>query len=424
MTSVSKFAVLALAAVAATAFAAENGKKSAKPKRPNPLSALPSKPGAHVAKIKALGEDAWLNLGKPAPDPKWGMGRGRAYSPKMAYASDLNGAFYAGCGRHGYVKPDKHFMDDMFFYDAAAHKWICLHPGATKTMKLKLNEHNFEVTLDGINHPVSFLSHAYNMVTYNSKLRKYMLIYHYSPWWTKAIPQRGDWLGIAPKDRGNPYRAGKLNGNPKHPVFWNVDANRWERQFVADKVSPGKNLGILEYIPEKEQAFYMGNRTPHYYDFKTNKWISTEAVLPAKIKYDYVGCYDSKRSRIYMLYRADMYSFDMKANKWTVLEKAPRSFGYSTQGQLNFDSASGMVIGIAFGPTKDGKHPGGAYVYDPDKNTWTAPTSKMPAIRGTGASFYHAKYNVHYLHRARDSTDNGVMLVYRYKKASEEETVK
>ena len=41
-----------------------------------PLAALPSKPGPHVEKIRALGDNEWLNLGSPAADPKWGKAGG------------------------------------------------------------------------------------------------------------------------------------------------------------------------------------------------------------------------------------------------------------------------------------------------------------------------------------------------------------
>jgi len=56
----SSLAVLAV--VAARGAAAEESK--------SPLDGLPSKPGKHLDKIKALGDDAWLNLGSPAADPK------------------------------------------------------------------------------------------------------------------------------------------------------------------------------------------------------------------------------------------------------------------------------------------------------------------------------------------------------------------
>ena len=46
--------------------------------RKGPLADLPSKPGAHLDKIKALGDNQWVNLGAPAADPKWGKARGRS----------------------------------------------------------------------------------------------------------------------------------------------------------------------------------------------------------------------------------------------------------------------------------------------------------------------------------------------------------
>ncbi|MBE7462375.1 MAG: hypothetical protein HS116_02670 [Planctomycetes bacterium] len=393
--------------------ACANATESA-PEASNPLAGLPSSPGPHLEKIKALGEDAWLDLGSPAPDPKWGKSRGRAYSPKAAFAPDLNGAFYCATGAHGFVKPDGHFMDDLYFYDANAHRWICLYPGASKETKLRLDEHGFERTLEGDANPVSYLSHAYNMLTYNPKLRRFMIINHPSPWWTKALPQRADWLEVAEQDRGNPYRAGKLNGSPKHPIFWSVDGNKWERIFVEDKVDPGKDLGVLEYLPDREQAFYMAGGKAWFYDFKDSKWIDANARVGAKIVYDYVGCYDAQRGKIYILDDKNLFGYDLKANAWTTLEPAPASFGNSTLGQLDFDTASGMVIGFSFAAGKEGQ-PRGAFVYDPDRNAWSPPVSEMPKLRGPTSCFYHPERNAHFIYTAGDSRDDGTMLVYRYK---------
>ena len=41
-----------------------------KVERKGPLATMPSEPGPHIAKIKALGDDAWLNIGTPAADPQ------------------------------------------------------------------------------------------------------------------------------------------------------------------------------------------------------------------------------------------------------------------------------------------------------------------------------------------------------------------
>ena len=98
-----------------------------------PLADLPSKPGAHIEKIKAMGDNEWLNLGVPAADPKWGKARGSSWGAKaLILAPDKRGAFLFGEGVHGYVKPDGHVMDDLWFYDINAHAW---------TVPLPRNEH-------------------------------------------------------------------------------------------------------------------------------------------------------------------------------------------------------------------------------------------------------------------------------------------
>lgn len=42
----------------------------------------------------------------------------------MPYAPELRAAFLCVCGTHGYVKPDGHFMDDLWAYDIPAHRWL------------------------------------------------------------------------------------------------------------------------------------------------------------------------------------------------------------------------------------------------------------------------------------------------------------
>src|SRR6266568_2906792 len=115
-----------------------------------PLKELPSPAGPYVEKIKALGENQWLELGKPAPDAKWGRARGRSWCATMPLAPKLRGAFLYGEGVHGYAKHDGHYMDDLWFYDINGHRWICCYPGAdTKTLALSINKDGFEVDANG-----------------------------------------------------------------------------------------------------------------------------------------------------------------------------------------------------------------------------------------------------------------------------------
>ena len=157
----SLFCALATALLSAAAPAAEK-----KVQRAGPLAGLPSKPGAHLAKIKALGDNKWLNLGSPKADPKWGTACGRSWSSKMPHAPGLGGAFLHGQGVHGYIKPNGRFMDTIWFYDLYAHRWICIYPGTDtknfvadiKKGKLKLNGDGQLVDAKG--QPVPFSSIA------------------------------------------------------------------------------------------------------------------------------------------------------------------------------------------------------------------------------------------------------------------------
>jgi hypothetical protein len=102
------------------------GEKAA---RKGPLANLPSPPGPHVAKIKAMKDGDWLMLGPPAPDPQWGAAPGRAYTNKMAYAPELVVGFLFGegvHGKHGNGKREGHYNDDVFFLSAASYDEMAL----------------------------------------------------------------------------------------------------------------------------------------------------------------------------------------------------------------------------------------------------------------------------------------------------------
>lgn len=131
--AVGLFAAVALFAVSVRA--AEKAEKEKKPVlfiEPNPFKKLPSKPGPTVEKIRKLKDKGWLNLGKPKPDPVWGVARGRSWGGHaMVACPEYRGAVFTGEGRHAYVKPENGYgMDDWWFYDINQNAWVCLFPGA------------------------------------------------------------------------------------------------------------------------------------------------------------------------------------------------------------------------------------------------------------------------------------------------------
>ena len=159
-----------------------------------PLAELPSKPGLHIAKIKAMGDNQWLNLGVPAKDPKWGKARGSSWGAKaLILTPDKRGALLFGEGVHAYVKPDGHAMDDLWFYDINAHAWMCLYPGMnTKTFNQQVKDKELKIDdngqlIDNEKQPIPLhpLVHAWGYLTYDSDRKKFAFV----SWSSNPLPR-------------------------------------------------------------------------------------------------------------------------------------------------------------------------------------------------------------------------------------------
>lgn len=393
----------------------------------NPLADLPSKPGEHLKLIEALGDNEWINLGQASPDPKWGVARGRAWSPRMAFAPDLGGAFFCGTGVHG-ATPDGRYMDDLWFYDAYAHRWICLYPGADpQTLQLKLDQNGFEVNAQGDHIPVSFLSHSYCNTTYNTDLRLFHIEWIQCPWWGKALPRRWTWLnpdhpGVKEKNYG---AVGPIIASPKHPLFWNVDQAKWQRKLVDGEGPNGLFQGVVEYIPALKQTLYTHKGTTWFYDYATNAWAAGAKIPQSIASYDSNGCFDTKRQRIYIARAASFAYYDIQAARWQEVHgtRQPTDLSATNGAQLFYDTANDVVL---WRPRK-----GHVHVYDPDTNAWQAlgdtppeiPWKRINAAYMLAHGFYDTNLNVHFFYYAADSNHtDATMLAYRYQRAKQPRT--
>ncbi len=411
-------------------------------KAANPLAGLPSKAeGAHIEKIRALGNNSWAILGQAAADPNWGqegVARGRAFSPRMPYAPDLGGAFFCGTGVHGAKRSDGRYMDDLWFYDANAHRWICLYPGADpKTLKLHLDKNGLEVNEAGDHIPVSYLSHGYYNTTYNPDLKLYHVIWTQCPWWGKILPQRWEWLdqndpGVARRTYG---AVGPVIASARHPLFWDVAKGKWDRKFVAGDGPGGRFEGVTEYIPSLKKTFRMQGNQVWFYDYAAGAWTAGAKGLIGS--YEMIGCHDSKRERIYVGHEKAGFSyFDIKTGTWHKVEGEgqPAKLGTSSDTYLNFDSANGVLIWK--------KRQGPVFVYDPDADKWTDlgnrwteqpsghpyPDIESPKFHVSymiESGFYNSILNAHCFYLAGDSGNaNATMLAYRYRRATDQQPEK
>jgi hypothetical protein len=386
-----------------------------------PLAGLPSKPGAHIAKIRELGDDAWLPLGKPAPDPKWGAARGRSWAAKMPLAPELRAAFLFGEGVHGWWnRKTGRYMDDLWAYDINGHRWVCVYPGAdVHNLDLRLDKDGFEVTRDGMPLPVAQMGHGYEAVSYDTHLKQFLFMPCPADYWQVLKERRMRWL----KDKG------RLKQASASPWAYDTKTGRWERRAVGGE-SPRSGFGhVLIYVASKKQTFFWGSGGDvWFYNHAANRWTKKSPKGPSPpFGIDPTACLDTKRERIcmgggsYPVAKGPnaLWIYDIKTNAW--IDPRPEgkpcagSNSYATNiATMTYDSAADLVLVNRHGGPKDQR---GLFVYDPRANAWTGRLKPYPreCTWQSVNAFYDEALNAHFFHTAGDSRDDGTMWVYRLK---------
>ena len=293
-----------------------------------PLASLPTMPGPHIDKIKALADNAWLVVSVHRPRIPSGarheVDRGVPSSPDCA---DLNAAFLCGEGIHGwYNKQTNRYMDDLWAYDVNGHRWICLHPGTDiKNIYLKMSADGFEVDETGQPIPVAQMGHGFAMVTYDTDRNKFMFM---------PCPV-GNYLPLFGERR-------KAWGGYKWPLC-PVDCSPWmynasTGQFEIAKIKGvwpgagnGSRIGVAVYVPGIQQMFlWVGGTDAWLYDPKKNVWTNIKPTGPKPpFGIDANACLDTKRGRIYLgggYYpvvgpgKNAFWCYDVKTNAWVDLQ--------------------------------------------------------------------------------------------------------
>ena len=413
---------------------------SAKQARKGPLAALPSAPGPHIAKIKALGDNQWLNLGAPAADPKWGKARGSSWGAKaLIFAPDVQGAFLFGEGQHAFVKPDGHVMDDLWFYDINAHAWICLYPGTnTKTFnqrvkdkELKIDGHGRMVDSDGQPIPVHPLVHAWGYLTYDSDRKKFAFFANISGggihrFYLGGAPQMEEGLNLLDEQK-------KGTNQGFSPWFYDVASGKFERSpatgstVITGSLNTRMAYPQFHYLPAKQQFYLVGSAGVGIYDPAKSQWREANPKGPVPLGIDGCGCYDSKRNRIYRHDGAEglkgvykgLMAYDIESNTWLELKPtgtAPPAGGHN-EVYCEYDPRLDIVLVMMMSRTERR-----IFTYNPQTNSW-ADALTIPAD-GPRWSFaanicFDRELNAYFCHVAGDSEDNGVIWVYRYKRAPE-----
>jgi hypothetical protein len=379
----------------------------------SPLAGRPSKPGPHVKKIEALGDNAWLDLGKPAPDATYGAARGRTWSRKMAFAPDLRGAFLYGEGVHGGSSERggaAYYNDDLFFYDINAHAWVCCHPGTPLVDPGLHYDDTCGCERDKNNDilPVAVSVHGYWTPEYDTHRKMFTMVpAPASLYWVKALGKHRPY--IVDKSKPDPRWGGYGSA-----WYWDPATGKWEFRRVHGP-APKHNVDNVYFYSRKLKKGVNIRQGVWLYDHATNSWTKASETGGGNGAY----CYDPKREWIYAVQRDKN---DNNLNKVSIYDIVNESWSKpTTTGDAGSDMESNQAF-FTFDTANDvavlhiqGKH----HVYSPTKLSWEVLPDTHPdkTVKwGGSGGFYDEQLNAHFYFNAGDSkVDPGHMWVYRYK---------
>jgi hypothetical protein len=367
--------------------------------------------------LQSVGPGEWRNIGSPAADPKWERARGRAWTSTMPYAESLRGAFLYGEGVHGWSNPRTgRYMDDLWLYDANAHAWVNMYPGADmrKLGEVKLTKDGFE-SFDGESPvPIGMMVHGYEMVTWDPHRQILYAMEAPHVYLNSKVP------GLADLRREVEARSGRRAASPWMFDTWN---RRWHRVRTPMR-SPKPQVGdVVVYLPNKREVFHYSNRRVGFYDPSANGWrVVRPGGSPPGFGIDATACYDGRRDRIYIgggkypeaKGSNALWIFDIRTERWIDPNPAgsPGGVSYGTNvAIMNCDAKADRVVLIRHAGESRGVH-----VYDPERNAWSDGKRPLPTFWPKGAvssGFYHPGNGLHYVFSAGDSEVNGTMSVFR-----------
>lgn len=400
-----------------------------------PLANLPSKPGPHIERIKALKDNEWLELGTPESDPQWGTARGRSWSTNQPAAPNLRGGFVFAEGVHGYTKPDGHYMNDIWFYDIHGHRWICVYPGIeVKTIAKRIKDRELTLNADGIlvdqrGDPLPpLLIHAYGNHSYDPVNKQFLTFGgqfdNYFTWSDKGAFHE-------------PYKLyQELRGDkqfPGHsPFFYSAASGRFHCFPVEAGPSGKANFGadMLVYVASKKEFFWGGSHGVWFLDSEKRRWTNAHPTGSPPVGIDHCAAYDPKRDRIFYHQHdgktpeENFLIYDVKENNWIKPQAtghAPRACT-SYESLYSYDATSDKLVVIRLFNAREGDDPHlrrGVYAYNANTNAWDQPLplpeNVVKGIKNGNFGFYDPELNAYFCYFAGDSNDDGSMWVYRHK---------
>jgi hypothetical protein len=373
-----------------------------------PLLGCPSVPGPHMAKIAALGDREWLNLGHAAPDPVQGESGGRSWNPKMPYVEALGVALASGQGPHGADD------DDVFALDLPGLRWICVDPGIDRA-----------AFADDVKAGRIVVDPEFGYLVYMPSRRPVYAIGAHSYAWPHANSKRGlliipGWPGGI---GGDQFSTGGPWYQPAVPILQsqlNSNSGAYAGSMVYNLLD-----GSLTRRTDMDGQFYVPSVDKCWEFYRGDIYFggvlqSSSGRNPGGFGVHDLGtCQDLKRNRIYTSAAvgsapySQVFVHDVDSRHWSrPIYDVPKGLMPTCgAGAINFDDAADRIV--TFGDKSDGFGPR-ACAIDPDKWVYDS-IEPLPFSQKCMSAFYSRKYNVHIVHNATDGVP-GEIWAYRHKR--------
>lgn len=390
-----------------------------------PLAGLPSAPGPHIAQIQALGDNKWMKLESPTPDPVYGSALGRAWGGRaLILAPEFRGAFFMGEGEHAYVKPDGYAGDDLWFYDIQQNRWLAVYPGLhiasfndrVASGKVTVDKNADVVDEKGNPLPIHTLIHAWDFLTYDTNR-------HQFAWLAGSGMGRYFLPGESKIDAGvtalEEKRKQIASPPPMSPWYYDTVSGAFRHDAAENRRDGVGEFSAFLYLPDRDQFINAGDGGVQLFDPTTRRWTRAKDTGPRPPGYDHGVAYDYRRGRLYMGpgnfddQTKGAYVYDVATSTWSrpAIENGPTAFR-TDDASIMYDDVNDVITVFQY---RDHL----IYTYKPDANVWSSVPMPQDLAKGVGYPSFHAFYdtqlNAYFLYIARDTPEQGVMWAYRYR---------
>jgi hypothetical protein len=433
----------------------------------------PSPEGAHIAAIRAMPDNSWLQLGSPTPDTPWGLPNCASFNASSSGSPVHRGMYIVEGGSHAGILGSNFgppgnirdgFVDDAhWFLDINAMRWICIWPGTnvlrtdhpngfptyaeiTTNGQLVVTAAGRIVDTDGVSVPFSVGGHGWGMCSYDLATDQWVMNYPTNDLSSSGFP---DPTGGGQAQYKQPawdafHGSHAIDFGHGSPWSYNPVTGRFDQRTLQAGNTGGVNpqsgedfsLSHFHYVPNLGNFVVVGRNGTWRYEKAAPQFFQVTPTGPGVLysSADFASCVDRSRSRVYVLDGSLGDTSQPLVNRFFYYDAVPQPGAWFQPFPLNstdlfLSSASGFIryddvndVLLAFGSWAAG----GIRVYHPTTNTWSEDPFTMPSallnnivnhVYTANTAWYDPILGVTFIAYGHDSSYGYDIWVYKYRVA-------